>query len=102
MSVRIHGTGHALSGNGQPRHVITELLFAGGRHANAGGAIHQRADCMLELVRFRPCHWMSALAQNTLMLRVLKGEGFSASHVGVPLPLCGLLTVGSLRGAAVR
>ena len=50
-----------------------------------------------------------ALAQNTLMLRVLKGEGFSAFQVGVPLLVCGLLTWGSLwfvarslRGAAVR
>ena len=50
-----------------------------------------------------------ALAQNTLMLRVLKGEGFSAFQVGVPLLVCGLLTVGSLwfvarslRGAAVK
>jgi hypothetical protein len=43
------------------------------------------------------------------MLRVLKGEGFSAFQVGVPLLVCGLLTWGSLwfvarslRGAAVR
>ena len=50
-----------------------------------------------------------ALAQNTLMLRVLKGEGLSAFQVGVPLLVCGLLTVGSLwfvarslRGAAVK
>ena len=53
--------------------------------------------------------FVPALAQNTLMLRVLKGEGFSAFQVGVPLLVCGLLTVGSLwfvarslRGAAVR
>ena len=53
--------------------------------------------------------FVPALAQNTLMLRVLKGEGFSAFQVGVPRLVCGLLTVGSLwfvarslRGAAVR
>ena len=53
--------------------------------------------------------FVPALAQNTLMLRVLKGEGFSAFQVGVPLLVCGLLTWGSLwfvarslRGAAVR
>ena len=53
--------------------------------------------------------WVPALAQNTLMLRVLKGESFSAFQVGVPLLVCGLLTWGSLwfvarslRGAAVR
>jgi len=53
--------------------------------------------------------FVPALAQNTLMLRVLKGEGFSAFQVGVPLGVCAVLTVGglwfvarSLRGAAVR
>lgn len=53
--------------------------------------------------------FVPALAQNTLMLRVLKGEGFSAFQVVVPLLVCGLLTWGSLwfvarslRGAAVR
>ena len=53
--------------------------------------------------------FVPALAQNTLMLRVLKGESFSAFQVGVPLLVCGLLTWGSLwfvarslRGAAVR
>lgn len=57
-----------------------------------------------------PWHlWVPALAQNTLMLRVLKGEGFTTSQVVVPLLVCVLLTaVGlwfvarRLRGAAVR
>lgn len=53
--------------------------------------------------------WVPALAQNTLMMRVLKGEGFSALQVAVPLLVCVLLTVAGLmfvarrlRGAAVR
>jgi sodium transport system permease protein len=57
-----------------------------------------------------PWHlWVPALAQNTLMTRVLKGEGFSALQVLVPLAVCALLTVlclafvvRRLRSAAVR
>jgi sodium transport system permease protein len=57
-----------------------------------------------------PWHlWVPALAQNTLMTRVLKGEGFGAEQVLVPLAVCVLLTVlclafvvRHLRGAAVR
>ncbi|KNZ32902.1 MAG: sodium ABC transporter permease [Methylibium sp. NZG] len=57
-----------------------------------------------------PWHlWVPALAQNTLMTRVLKGEGFTAAEVGVPLAVCVLLTVlclgyvaRRLRSAAVR
>lgn len=53
--------------------------------------------------------WVPALAQNTLMMRVLKGEGFTTLQVLVPLFVCVLLTVAGLlfvasrlRGAAVK
>lgn len=57
-----------------------------------------------------PWHlWVPALAQNTLMLRVLKGEGFTTSQVVVPLLVCVLLTAAALwfvarrlRGAATK
>ena len=57
-----------------------------------------------------PWHlWMPALAQYTLMMRVLKGEGFGLEQVVVPLGVCMLLTVVGvvfvarrLRSAAVR
>lgn len=40
--------------------------------------------------------WVPALAQHTLMTRVLKGEGFGAAQVGVPLLVCVLLTAAAL------
>jgi sodium transport system permease protein len=50
-----------------------------------------------------------ALAQNTLMTRVLRGEGFSAEQILVPLAVCVVLTALGvmyvarvLRHAAVR
>ncbi|HET7792013.1 MAG TPA: ABC transporter permease [Rhizobacter sp.] len=53
--------------------------------------------------------WVPALAQYTLMMRTLKGEGFGAEQVLVPLFVCALLTVigvafvaRRLRSAAVR
>jgi sodium transport system permease protein len=57
-----------------------------------------------------PWHlWVPALAQYTLMMRVLKGEGFGPEQVGVPLGVCVLLTAlgvafvaRRLRSAAVR
>ena len=57
-----------------------------------------------------PWHlWVPALAQNTLMTRVLKGEDFSAAQVLIPLGVCALLTAAGvwfvgrkLREAAVR
>ena len=40
-----------------------------------------------------PWHlWVPALAQYTLMMRVLKGEGFGPEQVMVPLLVCALLT----------
>ncbi|CAN5390881.1 ABC transporter permease [soil metagenome] len=57
-----------------------------------------------------PWHlWVPALAQNTLMTRVLKGEAFGAAQVLIPLGVCVLLTTlgvwfvaRTLRSAAVR
>ncbi len=57
-----------------------------------------------------PWHlWVPALAQNTLMTRVLKGEGFDAAQLLVPLAVCLLLSAACLvfvarrlRGAALR
>jgi sodium transport system permease protein len=53
--------------------------------------------------------WVPALAQSTLMGRVLKGEDFGAAQVLVPLFVCAVLTVASLvfvtrrlRSAAVK
>jgi sodium transport system permease protein len=57
-----------------------------------------------------PWHlWVPALAQNTLMTRVLRGEGFGVAQVLIPLLVCVALTglciwfvARSLRSAAVR
>ncbi len=57
-----------------------------------------------------PWHlWVPALAQNSLMLRVLKGEGLTAQQWLVPLFVCALLSTlclwfvaRRLRGAAVK
>jgi sodium transport system permease protein len=57
-----------------------------------------------------PWHlWVPALAQNTLMMRVLKGEDLTPLQFGQPLLVCGVLTVAGLwfvahqlRRAAVR
>lgn len=57
-----------------------------------------------------PWHlWVPALAQNTLMVRVLKGEDFTAHQVVIPLMVCIALTVAAvafvaqaMRRAAVR
>ena len=53
--------------------------------------------------------WVPALAQQTLMTRVLRGEGFGVEQVLVPLAVCVVLTAAGvwlvarmLRGAAVR
>jgi sodium transport system permease protein len=46
--------------------------------------------------------WVPALAQNTLMLRVLRGEGFSALQVAIPLLVCVLITAASLMFLASR
>ncbi len=53
--------------------------------------------------------WVPAMAQNVLMNRVLKGEGFGMEHLLIPLGVCVLISVVSLslvarwlRSAAVR
>jgi sodium transport system permease protein len=53
--------------------------------------------------------WVPALAQNTLMTRVLKGEGISAEQLLIPLFMCAVVTAAgvayvarSLRNAAVK
>lgn len=53
--------------------------------------------------------WVPALAQNSLMLQVLKGETLSAAQIGIPLLVCLALTAlclgyvaRSLRAAATR
>ncbi len=46
--------------------------------------------------------WVPALAQNTLMLRVLRGDGFSAMQMAIPLLVCILITVASLAFLASR
>jgi sodium transport system permease protein len=46
--------------------------------------------------------WVPALAQNTLMLRVLRGDGFSAMQMAIPLLVCVLITVASLKFLASR
>lgn len=37
--------------------------------------------------------WVPAMAQNLLMTRVLKGEGFSAPQLAIPLAVCVVLTL---------
>jgi len=53
--------------------------------------------------------WVPALAQQTLMTRVLRGEGFSVEQVVVPLVVCVMLSAAGiafvarmLKTAAVR
>ena len=46
--------------------------------------------------------WVPALAQNTLMLRVLRGDGFSTVQMAIPLLVCVLITVASLMFLASR
>jgi sodium transport system permease protein len=40
--------------------------------------------------------WVPALAQNVLMTRVLKGEGFDAAQVAIPLFVCIVLSVAGI------
>jgi sodium transport system permease protein len=46
--------------------------------------------------------WVPALAQNTLMTRVLKGEGFGPAEILIPLVVCIVLTGASLWFVARR
>ena len=86
------------------------------KEAQANSSVVMLAASLLPLFSLfsqtgeEPWHlWVPALAQNTLMLRVLKGEGFTPTQVVVPLLVCALLTVAGLwfvarrlRGAATK
>lgn len=50
-----------------------------------------------------PWHlWVPGLAQNILMMRVLKGESFTTLQIVTPLLVCGLLTVAGVMFVASR
>ena len=50
-----------------------------------------------------PWHlWVPALAQNTLMMRVLRGEGFTTQQVVIPLFVCAVQAILSLWFVASR
>ena len=86
------------------------------KEAQASAAVVVLGASLLPLVTLfnpgadAPWHlWAPALAQNTLMTRVLKGEDFGVSQVLIPLGVCILLSAAGLwfvarmlRGAAVR
>ena len=86
------------------------------KEAQASSTIVVLAVSLLPLVSVfdlggeSPWHlWVPALAQNTLMTRVLKGEALSWLQVAVPLAVCMLLTAAavahvarSLRQAALK
>ena len=86
------------------------------KEAQASSALVVLAVSLMPLVTIfnqggeEPWHlWIPALAQNTLMTRVLKGEALSAMQMGVPLLVClamsalGVVLVArSLRSAATR
>ena len=69
------------------------------KEAQASATIVLLATSLLPLVNVfnlggeAPWHlWVPALAQNTLMTRVLKGEGFGLAEIVIPLFVCLLLT----------
>ena len=73
------------------------------KEAQASATIVLLATSLLPLVNVfnlgseAPWHlWVPALAQNTLMTRVLKGEGFGAAEIVIPLFVCIVLTVGGV------
>ena len=70
------------------------------KEAQASSSIVVLAASLLPLVSVfdlggeAPWHlWVPALAQNTLMTRVLKGEGLDALQIAIPLGVCAALTV---------
>jgi sodium transport system permease protein len=73
------------------------------KEAQASATIVLLATSLLPLVNVfnlgseAPWHlWVPALAQNTLMTHVLKGEGFGLAEVVIPLFVCVVLAVASL------
>ena len=79
------------------------------KEAQAGSTVVLAAVSLLPLVSVfdqrgeSPWHlWVPALAQSTLMARVLKGEALSAADLAVPLTVCAGLTVLGLMWVAHR
>ncbi len=86
------------------------------KEAQASSTVVVLAVSLLPLVNVfnlggeAPWHlWVPALAQNTLMTRVLKGEELGALQVGIPLVVCAALTAAgvayvarTLRQAALK
>jgi len=86
------------------------------KEAQASSTIVVLAVSLLPLVNIfdlggeSPWHlWVPALAQNTLMTRVLKGEDLGPAQIAIPLAICALLTAAgvwyvarTLRQAALR
>jgi sodium transport system permease protein len=73
------------------------------KEAQASATIVLLATSLLPLVNVfnlgseAPWHlWVPALAQNTLMTRVLKGESFGAAEIVIPLFVCVLLAGGGV------
>ena len=79
------------------------------KEAQTGSTVVLAAVSLLPLVSVfdqrgeSPWHlWVPALAQSTLMARVLKGEALSAADLAVPLTVCAGLTVLGLMWVARR
>jgi sodium transport system permease protein len=79
------------------------------KEAQANSTVVMLLVSMLPMVNLfnqsgeEPWHlWVPALAQNTLMMRVLKGEGFSTMQMAIPLLVCVLITLASLAFLARR
>ena len=77
------------------------------KEAQASSTIVVLAVSLLPLVNVfdlggeAPWHlWTPALAQNTLMTRVLKGEALDAAQVLIPLGVCALLAAGGVWSVA--
>jgi sodium transport system permease protein len=73
------------------------------KEAQASATIVLLATSLLPLINIfnlgsdAPWHlWVPALAQNTLMMRVLKGEGFDVADILIPLAVCVALTLGGI------
>jgi sodium transport system permease protein len=73
------------------------------KEAQASATIVLLATSLLPLINVfnlggeAPWHlWVPALAQNTLMTRVLKGEGFGVAEIVIPLFVCAVLAAGGV------
>ncbi len=79
------------------------------KEAQAGSTLVVLGVSMLPLVTVfnqdgeAPWHlWVPALAQHTLMMKVLKGEVIGLPEIGVPLAVCLLLTAAGVADVAQR